>query len=92
MNSEQKLLIVIAGLARIQEIAHETWIPGQFGRLTAGKPGMTKEKMEAKIENRSDRVKKLEVRIETIIANDWRELRECIRRRAQAITLVKEIV
>jgi hypothetical protein len=48
--------------------------------------------METTIENKSQRVKKLEVRVETNLAGDWRELRNYIHRRAQAISLVKESV
>lgn len=46
--------------------------------------------MEATIENKSAKVKKLEVRIESNLANDWQELRNYIHRRAQAVSLVKE--
>ena len=46
--------------------------------------------METKIENKSVKKKKLEVRIESSLAADWQELRQFIRRRAQAVSLAKE--
>jgi len=48
--------------------------------------------METTIENKSSKVKKLEVRIEPKLANNWQELRNYIHRRAQAVSLVKETV
>jgi len=47
--------------------------------------------METSIKNKSQKIKKLEVRIESNLANDWQELRDYIQRRAQAVSLAKEI-
>ena len=46
--------------------------------------------METTIKNKNNQVKKLEVRIEPRLANDWQELRNYLQRRAQAVSLVKE--
>jgi len=47
--------------------------------------------MDTTIKNKSQQVKKLEVRIESNLANDWQELRNYIHRRARAVSLAKEI-
>jgi len=47
--------------------------------------------METSIKNKSAKIKKLEVRIESNLANDWQELRNYIHRRARAVSLAKEI-